>query len=341
MWLVNNRTPYAADSNWIQDKDANKIWLVVVKATFDIAPDGTTQLAEQQELPLIMGQPRKEFGTSSLIYDADLLSLKPGTDVIVNGSAWAPSGKSASSLDAQITVGPIAKRVRVFGDRYWRRGLAGPSISAPQPFESVPIVFERAFGGWDRSSRDPADHRLESRNPVGTGFSVRSENCIDKPLPNVESPEKLIRSWGDHPPPAGVGVVDCAWSPRRELAGTYDEAWKKNRFPLWAQNYDRRYAHAAPVDQQVPGFLRGGELMTLVNLSRYGTLSFKLPRVYPFFQTYFRRDEVEHRGQLCTVIVEPDVPRVVMAWQSSLICNRNADDLDETVVTQKRMINAQ
>jgi hypothetical protein len=67
-------------------------------------------------------------------------------------------------------------------------------------------------------------------------------------------------------------------------------------------------------------------------------MAFRLPRVYPFFETRFGRRRVEHRAQLVTVILEPDLRRVIMAWQTSLECNYDADELDATVVTEKRAV---
>ena len=50
MWALDNSTPYAAERNWVLDKNAEKSWAVAVKATYDIGLDGTTRLAEEQEL---------------------------------------------------------------------------------------------------------------------------------------------------------------------------------------------------------------------------------------------------------------------------------------------------
>lgn len=338
MWLVSNRTPYAAERSWIQDKDCNKIWIVVVKATFDILPDGSTRLSDQQIPVQPMGVPRGELGQSSLIYESDLQWLKPNTDVLVNGSAWAPGGKLMRSVDVELKLGTLRKHLRIFGDRRWERGITGATLSEPMPFKFMPIVYERAYGGWDRSAKDPAEHRLEDRNPVGRGYFHSSDSYLGKAAPNVEYPDQLISSWQDRPQPAGMNAVDCAWSPRRELAGTYDEQWRKTRFPLWAEDLNPLYGQCAPVDQQTKGFLRGGETVSLTNLSPHGPLNFALPRIYPFFQTRFGRERIEHRAQLCTVIIEPDLPRVIMAWQTSLICNHRVDDLDATVVTEKRVI---
>jgi hypothetical protein len=338
MWLVSNRTPYSAERSWIQDKDANKIWIVAVKGTFDIRADGTTRLADQQVPVLRMGQPHGQLGQSSLAYEADLLWIKPGTDILVNGSAWTNRGRKVDSVDVELRVGTIRKVVRVFGDRHWQRGLAGPSISSPQPFESMPIVYERAFGGWDRSSKDSAEHRMDLRNPVGRGFIHRGSSAVGTALPNVELLDQLISDWTDKPSPAGLNAIDCAWSPRRELAGTYDDAWRARRFPLWAEDYDPRYGNCAPTDQQVPGYLRGGEEIGLANLSPHGPLNFRLPRIYPFFQTRFGCERIDHRAQLCTIVIEPDYPRVLMVWQTWLKCNHRVDELDMTVVSEKRKL---
>lgn len=339
MWMVINRTPYAAERSWIQDKDANKIWIVVVKATYDIQADGSLKLSDEQVPVLRMGQPYGELGKSSLIYEADLLGLKPATDILVKGSAWAPGGKPTRSMDVQLMIGPVKKQLRVFGDRFWEKSMiGGPTISDAKAFESVPIIFEKAYGGWDRSASDFLEHRLEERNPVGTGFALNAQSCAGMKLPNIEYPDQLISSWKNRPTPAGLNVIDCSWLPRRKLAGTYDDKWRQDRFPLWAEDFDPHYNNCAPVDQQAKSYLRGGEIVELTNLSPSGRLYFNLPKVYPFFVTRFGRERVEHRGQLCTIIIEPEVPRVIMAWQTSLICNQRVDELDETVVTEKRII---
>ena len=212
--------------------------------------------------------------------------------------------------------------------------LGGIKMSAPEPFERMPLVYERAYGGWDRSGSE-AEHRLDGRNPVGTGFAVREEKCAGSWLPNIEYPDQPIRAWKDRPSPAGFNVIDCAWSPRRELAGTYDEHWRRTRFPSWADDFDSRYHNCAPHDQQSQGYLVGGEHVDITNMSEHGTLSFQIPEVRLAFRTRFGHERIDHQGQLCTVIVEPNVPRVILAWQTSIICNRREDQLDETLVVEK------
>src|SRR5690606_16313300 len=143
MWALENRTPFAADRAWVRDRDGAEVWLVAVKATFDILPDGRTAISEEQPPVLHLPQHHGEPGHSSIQYDADLVLTKVATDVIVVGQAHAPGGQPVTQLDVGLRVGPIQKVLRVFGDRFWN--AFGPS--APQPFVSMPLVYERAYGG--------------------------------------------------------------------------------------------------------------------------------------------------------------------------------------------------
>jgi len=340
MWAVVNTTRYAADRTWVQDKDANKIWLVAVKITYDIFPDGSLQLAKDQVPVLNQGQHVGEPNQSSLRYESDLYGVKPGTDILLNGSAWQRNEKPAAAVDVKMVVGNVTKHLRVTGDRYWQRSLTGLGISAPQPFLSMPITYERAFGGWDNAHEDPSQHRMESRNPLGTGFAVKAEHLINKALPNIEYPHSLINSWEDHPAPAGYLPIESHWSPRRELAGTYDEEWQKTRAPLWAVDFNPRYHHAAPIDQQSQQYLLGGEAVELFNLTRSGYMTFRLPRVYLTFETQIARKTISHRAQLTSVTIEPDASRLIMVWQTALLQNNHIDDLSHTIISEKKISGA-
>lgn len=338
MWEIRNTTDFAADGSWVQDKDAKKYWLVCVKATFAIAEDGRLFPSALQEPVLIQARHREEDFEKSLLYESDFFGIKPATDVVVNGLAWVPGGVSAEQVDIGLAVGPIRKPLRVLGNRVWRvNALGGASMTRPEPFERMPLFWENAFGGWDRTDCDPTAHRLEAHNPVGKGFVVNPDGFGNVPLPNIEDPANLITSPRDKPVPVGFAPVSCAWSPRRELAGTYDETWQKNRFPLWATDLDPRYYCAAPLDQLVPGYLKGGETVHLKNLSRGGRMQFDLPRLIFGFATRIRRQTIHHSGFLASVVIEPEFPRVIMTWQSALCVNHKPEALDATTVRLKEM----
>src|SRR5258706_12858266 len=76
MWALRNKTPYQAERSWVQDRDANKIWIVVVKATFDVLPTGEIRRADEQVPVHRLGVHARELGASRLRYEADLLGVK-------------------------------------------------------------------------------------------------------------------------------------------------------------------------------------------------------------------------------------------------------------------------
>lgn len=334
MWAVRNLTPYAAERTWGRDRDGVHEWIVAVKGTFDIRPDGTLALADEQLPALLAPEYTGEPGASSLRYDADLVGPKPATDVVLNATAYAPQGRPSADFLAGFRLEGISKAVRVRGERTWVESPLGGAPSEPRSVTSVPIVYELAYGGYDDAGPDPRQHRLDARNPVGSGIG----NRLGDPAPSFEYTGATLEGGG----PAGFGAIDSHWSPRREMQGTYDAAWQRSRSPLLPVDWDPRSLLCSPADQRPPGHLKGGEPVELINLTPAGVLRFALPKVHLGFSTRFatltgRRTE-EHRAILSTVIIEPDHPRVIMVWTTALPCRSNIDYLDETVVVEKRYL---
>jgi len=335
MWQIDNRTPFAAERGWVRDRDGAEVWLVAVKCTFDIKPDGSTQVSDEQPPVLRVPEYHGEPGKSSVKYEADLIQTKKTTDIIVVGHAYAPPGQSVTKLDVGFRVGPVQKMLQVSGDRQW--GVLG--LTDPEQFTKMPLVYERAFGGVDTKSAQP-ERDWEWRNPVGCGFAVKKAHLDGVPVPNVESTDRLIRSWDDRPAPAGFGAIGNHWQPRASFAGTYDDKWMKNRQPLLPEDFDERFFQCAPADQQAPQFLMGGEPVALLNLSPAGSLRFALPKLYLGFETRFYDGsrEIHKTRKLHSVILEPDFPRVSLVWHSALPCHFKVQKLERTIVTLKTNI---
>ena len=212
MWRVTNRTPYAASRTWGRDKNGVHEWIVAIKATFDITPDSGLVLAEKQVPPLRVPAFNGDDGVSSLRYEADLVGLKPATDVLLNGTAYAPRGRPTTEFRVSLRLGAIRKALKVVGHRTWRNGPFGLGPSAAEPVTQVPIVYERAYGGFDDENPDPAAQRLDTRNPVGCGVVAKPGEALS----NFEYPSGTPEETG----PAGFGALASFWSPRRELGGT-------------------------------------------------------------------------------------------------------------------------
>jgi len=190
--------------------------------------------ARLTQAPKVRGDPL----TTSLLSDAEITLRKPTSDILLHGHAHATPGKPAHRADVSLRVGTLVKALRVYGDRYWRVGLIGLKQSPLEPFQQMPIVYERAFGG-----RDPAEpeKKWDRRNPVGRGTAVRSDRLAGWHVPNIETPAELIGSPRQHPPPAGYGPIACHWDPRFKLGGTYDPKWEDERQPLEPEDFQDRF----------------------------------------------------------------------------------------------------
>lgn len=326
MWQLDNRTPFAAERGWVRDRDGTEIWLVAVKASFTLQADGAARVAGSQ--PEVLRGPlhRGDATSTSLAADADLIRTKVATDVLLDGHAHAPGGEPVTELDVGLAVAGRAKVLKVFGDRVWQ----GRSIGRPAPFTAMPIVWERAFGGADPKAEPAA---WDERNPVGQGFATHAEHVDGRPLPNIEHPDHLIHGWKDRPEPAGFGPLCSHWTERRRFAGTYDDRWQRERLPLLPDDFDDRHYQCAPADQQHPGFLRGGEAVTLLNLTPGGgTWRFALPRVFLGMETVFGdgHRETHVPPRLHTVLIAPDERRVSLVWHSALPCHPRVLKLERT-----------
>jgi hypothetical protein len=311
--------------------------VVLIKQRFEVTAAGKAERmpgakANLADVPWDEDEPDK----SSIKLPSDLCLQKPATDVIVVGSAVAKGGAKVRQLDVGVRVGPIQKVLRVFGPRVWYRGLVSVALSPPEPFEKLPLRWEYAWGGRDET--DPAKPLEEPRNPVGRGIARDPNSLLHKPGPAIEDVAHLIANNRTAPGPAGVAPIGRHWLPRRKYAGTYDEAWQKTRMPLPPHDFDPRFEQAAPPDQVVPGYLRGGEPVGLHNLCADGPLVFDLPRLAFFVGARLEGSLVEHRTALDTVVFFPNDKAFEMTWRASVPVPRRSRTLEAIQVHEKRVL---
>lgn len=178
-----------------------------------------------------------------LTADSDLFApLKPSTDVVVRGAAYSTRGP-VRTLDTHVQIGPLRKTVRACGRRVIRLDAAGrPRFSEPESFESVPIVWDHAYGGRDAYAEEQLDAGYKGlrehtprgalvypRNPSGRGFilDLARERIAGTEAPRLEDPADavtpdrlLARSaldWPDRPAAACYEPVDWMAFPRVAL----------------------------------------------------------------------------------------------------------------------------
>ncbi len=322
------RIPFFADVLHLMDCDGAPVAVVVVRATYEIAENGL-RLADKQLPPLPAGEAYGDLGKSSYRYEPECAYYKPATDVVLIGDAVPPGGPAAE-VTVEFAVGPVRKRAMVFGDRYWVRSFGGAYRTPPELFESMPLVYERAFGGVDAG--DPGGCACEPRNPVGMGFArgfAPGEERI--PIPNIEDPERLIRDLGDRPPPVGFGFISPDWQPRAALAGTCDASWSENRAPLPPPDFDRRFFNAASEGLVAEGRLRGDEPVDVRNCGSRPHLAFNLHGVAPPLCRFkiAGRPYLVVATELDTVVVNTADMLVLLTWRCHVPLPRGPESLLE------------
>lgn len=279
---VTNDTPFVDDLALGMGPDRTPCLAPILKATFRIpeGADGTPASVADEQLPVtVADEYYKGDITGSLRLETDAVPFKPRADVVVVGRAHAPGGRPVPVLDAALRVGRLQYAVRVFGDRRWvfpTRLVLTPTISDPEPFVEMPLVYERAFGGFDHKGRGwcPQNH-------VGRGFiGKKTRESVDgRPLPNLEDPRHPIRSWDDRPAPAGFGFYGRSWQPRAALTGAATDDLDPE-FGL-AADFDFGFNNGAHPALQVPGYLTGDEEVELHHLTPDGYRRFRLPGLRP------------------------------------------------------------
>jgi hypothetical protein len=318
---LRNDTPFRPGLFVFPDEEGIDTLYVAVKATY--AALGSALVIADAQRPLVLAdQPHGEG--SSLRYAGEAHLCKPATDVILVGEAYAPRGRPAAEVDVHLRVGPIRKVVRVFGERTWRPGLAGLKPSSPEPFTTMPLVYERAFGGAHQALFEP-------RNPVGVGFRGKRtlREMEGTRVPNLEDPRALLQGPDDQPAPACFGSVAPSWEPRRSFAGTYDEAWKRTRAPYLPSDFSPRFFNAAAPDLVAKGHLRGGEPVEILNAAPEGLVRFDLPGCPVEARVSIAGDLEVPELRLETVLLEPAEGIVSLLYRGAVRCDKRVLSVDE------------
>ena len=200
-----------------QNPDGEYILSLLLKRSYTIIPDGTCLRADT-DMPIYSGDVYYDGPmNSSIQYESDFVPYKPATDVVFNGSAHAPDALPVECLITSLTIGNYRKDIYITGNRTCRyRPFMNPVLSSPEPFITMPILYENAYGGVDVFSHATQQYPYP-RNHVGRGFAVKNKRRTieELTLPNIEDPDDILHSdnlicgefkyWEDQPMPQGYG----------------------------------------------------------------------------------------------------------------------------------------
>jgi hypothetical protein len=327
MLQLENETPFAANIAVFPDRAGIDTLYVVVKATVNLRP--TLSLADEQLPPVAADDYYGDPELSSLRAASDFHLGKPGTDVLLVGQAWAPNGRPVSESWVSVKVAERSRTLRVWGDRLWQRD---GTPTAPEPFVSMPLMWERAYGGVHR---DGDVVHAEERNPVGLGFLGRRkpDELAGQPAPNLDDPEQPIQKLGDQSRPVCLAPIAPSWLPRRAYAGTYDSAWQRKRAPYLPHDFDPRFFQHADGPLAFDRYLQAGDPIEITGASADGPVTFDLPGVRPRIEAMIAGSTEAPPVNLETLLIEPDANRASFTWRAAIACDRKLHDIAKVVVT--------
>lgn len=171
--------------------------------------------------------------TRSIRAASDLAPFLPRVDVILNGHAWAPGGVPVLQSVARLSVTDargsstlLDKQLTIFGD------------GEAQPFDRMPLVYERAYGGMGH-----ADNPLG----VGVGSDTRRPNVLDPRAPRAT---------------AGFGPIARSWPARRGALSAAQRRALEEPVAEIPEAFDGSYFQASPPDQRIDA-ITGDEWIAL------------------------------------------------------------------------------
>lgn len=300
----------------------------LMKGTFEIDINSEVLKEAKKQTPIeVSDRFRGDPAWTSLLYESDLAPFKPATDICVLGKAFSPEGLPAKSWECGIEVGVLKKTVRVTGPRFWEKEENGSwSLTDPEPCTEVDLSFENAYGG----SIQTDDNSIACEtNPSGKGFTDGNpqDEITRLPAPQIEDVNNPIVDFGAQHTPCCFSPVAKAWLPRRLHAGTYDEGWKKHKYPCLPDDFNYRFYNFAPEDLVYPGFLKGDEHVILENMClSKDVLNFRLPEDYFLIFCKLKNEEVVTLPLILdTLVVNLIKNRVTILWRSTI--NSKPEDM--------------
>lgn len=272
-----NDTPFPSQYFQSVDKDGEIYHTLVTCISYDMRSkwgEGYLSYAAIQR-PLAVkdvwdGEPNR----STPLWESDFAPIKLRCDILVANAISRPPVLSSGqpmpvsrwlcgiALDWESETGELKhwhKHLVVTGAREF--GLLG--LGDPRLTKEVPIHWQLAYGGefkepltdifdgrGDTKQAAGASHWIyDERNPVGCGL-LRSKGAPAPQLELTGLPYEGQKTYS----PVSLCALGRSWLPRRPLAGTYDQKWLDQQWPLPPLDFDDAYWNCAPQDQQT-GYL--------------------------------------------------------------------------------------
>lgn len=270
-------------------KDGSANHVVILKITYNMSHESTGRLiiSEQQMEIFKKDRWQGKINESSLVWESDVVPRKIKCDLII-ANGYTQQDDSKNTFNKWICGFEL-----IYENNVFKKFITATSQRIFTTFgirhitgsknEKVSLDWSKAYGGQIKTP--PEDEiknekivkagekkwETEKRNPVGVGLN-RGNGCIAPQLEEIGNPY----SENNENNPVSFNPVGKSWIPRRYLAGTYDERWKKEQWPLPPFDFKDEYWNGAPLDQQVP-YIKPESTIILYNIFGLFTESNNLP----------------------------------------------------------------
>jgi hypothetical protein len=256
-----NQTPFPALLLTSVLDEERMVGAVVVRRTYRL--EGGELLPSPEQPWLVAVEP---WDSPLGPFEADQPFRKGGVDLFVAGSACTPGRRPQAQVRVSVAVGAFSFAAIVFGERVWKKPRRGALVAGdPEPFVSLPLAAEHAFGGKIVIDGLELSH---PDNPGGKGLYAEEKDAIGQPLPRIEDERFPIQHWDDRPDTVGFGL--CPLQNGHRLRTALEIADGR------ITRVDSRLFNTA-YPQMVAPKVEPGDRMTLAGLSSDGPIEFVLP----------------------------------------------------------------
>ncbi len=247
----------------------------ILKCTFRFVPDDRMKVAQPEEI-VLADAGHVDNPSSSPRFSCETMPFLSRVDVVLTGHACAPFGQPVPSQSVRVAIHRddswlLNKTLHVYGDR---RG------ETMEPFERMPIVYERAYGGAGFAS-----------NPYGTGMTPGSS------YPNIVHPLDVSAV-------AGFGPLSYEMRMSRLVPSVHPHFMDEQVLDVPA-GIDDAYFQCAPSDQLLDS-LQGHEWIEIDGMHpKHQRLVSRLPGIRAVAKLYGVQSE--RPDGVRTISLRPDM----------------------------------
>ncbi len=289
--------PVAAATRLWRHDGALKLSLIA-KASFRLMPEAAMRILPRPEPIHDVERHHQNMPTRSVAITADMAPPPPRAEVIFRGHAYALAGKPTKQRLVRLALWRgdaelFDKALSVVGDR---EGAAGEPLPEPAPFEKVPMVYERAYGGFGCEA-----------NPFGCGHSNANSEPAG-PQPNILDPNEAEHT-------ACFAPLSRVWPERKRLLGGMRPRRLDQRIVEIPEDFDFAFFHAAPADQRVDELLAGDRLIMEGLSPGGGTLHSFVPAAKILFREVASRRLQALSLRATTLRIDGDAETCSITWR--------------------------